>query len=215
MTTKKTTKSAKKKTAEKSPLQMAVQEALQVTWVLKGKLKSAQMAYLKIGAMLAQVRDKKMFSTLKHPDIEEYAQKRLKLRRASLYRYLQVYDWVRKSHAKWLEPKPEGFIPYFTDAVDLMWIENRLEDAKLAKEARKELETLKAKALEGQLKDGELDKWRKKRGSKSVGLKTLLSNVRLIRRRSSELKNMPAEAIKLMDELIEILDNALDAQPGK
>ncbi|MEK9135767.1 MAG: hypothetical protein AAB393_01485, partial [Bacteroidota bacterium] len=84
---------SKKSSKAKSALQKAVQEALQVTWVLKGKLKSAQMAYLKIGAMLAQVRDKKMFSTLKHPDIEDYAWQRLKLRRSALYQYLQVYDW--------------------------------------------------------------------------------------------------------------------------
>lgn len=37
--------------------------------------------------------------------------------------------------------------------------------------------------------------------------------MRVMRNRGSVLKNMPAEAVKLMDELIEIIDNALDAQP--
>lgn len=213
---KKTATSAPKKSAKsKSAPPTPVQEALEVTWLLKGKLKSAQIAYLRIGELLAQVRDKKLFSELKHPSIEDYAQERLKLGRASLYRYLQVYDWVRESHSEWLEPKPKGFIPYFGDANDLMWIERTLKNKNLKKDARAELEALKASALEGTLKDGELDKWRKKGGRPSAGLKSFLSKMRLMRRRSSEIKDMPAEALKLMDELIEIVDNALDGQPLK
>ena len=196
-----------KQRAERS----SVQEALQVTWVLKGKLKSAQIAYLRIGELLAQVRDKKLFSELKHPSIEAYAQERLNLGRASLYRYLQVYDWVRESHPAWLQPKPKGFIPYLTDAVDLMWIEHALADRKLTREARTELDGLKAKALEGKLKDGEVDRFRQKGGRAPDGLKTFLSKMRVMRNRGSVLKNMPAEAVKLMDEPIEIIDNALDA----
>ena len=216
MTKKKTAKSASKKSSKtKSALQMAVQEALQVTWVLKGKLKSAQIAYLRIGELLAQVRDDKLFSALKHPSIEVYAEERLNLGRASLYRYLQVYDWVRKSHAEWLEPKPKGFIPYFTDTVDLMWIEHALADGKLTKKTKTGLEALKAKALEGKLKDGEVDRFRKTGGRAPEGLKTFLSKMRLMRKRGSALKNMPTEVIKLMDELIEMIDNALDTQPAK
>jgi hypothetical protein len=192
-----------------------VQEALQVTWVLKGKLKSAQIAYLKIGSLLAQVRDNNLFSALKHPNIEDYGQERLNLGRASLYRYLQVYDWVSESHSEWLQPKPEGFIPYFSDATDLMWIERTLAGNKLTEKARSELEILRTRALEGKLKDGELDEWRKKGGRVSNGLKSFLSKVRLLRRRSPEIEDMPAEGIRLMDELIEVLDNALDVQSPK
>jgi len=64
----------------------AVQEALEITWVLKGHLKNAQISYLRAGAMLAKVRDKKLYSALQHPDIESYAETRLNLGRASLYR---------------------------------------------------------------------------------------------------------------------------------
>ena len=135
-----------------------VQEALQVTWVLKGKLKNERMAYLKIGALLAQVRDQQLFSALKHPTIEDYAEGRLRLRRASLYRYLQVYDWVREFHPEWLLPKPKGFIPEFSDANDLMWIERTLKEGKLGKTAKAELEVLKAKGLDGTLKDDELER---------------------------------------------------------
>jgi hypothetical protein len=213
---KKTAESAgKKASGAKAKPRTLVQEALEVTWLLKGKLKSAQIAYLKIGALLAQVRDNKLFSALKHPNIEDYAQERLSLGRASLYRYVQVYDWVSESHPEWLQPKPKGFIPELTDAGDLMWIEHSLAGGKLAEKARTELEALKAKALEGKLKDGELAEWRRRGGRTSIGLKSFLSKVRLMRRRGSELKNMPAKAISLMDELIKILDNALESQDAE
>ena len=102
----------------------AVQEALQVTWLLKGNLKNAQIAYIRIGKLLARVRDRKLYAALKHPDIESYAQERVNLRRTSLYRYLQVYDWIAKFHKDWLEPHPKGFIPDLNDTADLMWMEN-------------------------------------------------------------------------------------------
>ena len=213
---KKSAKSAPRKLSKSNAAPLTpVQEALEVTWVLKGKLKSAQIAYLKIGELLAQVRDRKLFAELKHPSIEDYAQERLGLGRSSLYQYLQVYDWVRESHPEWLEPKPKGFIPYLSGANELMWIEHTLAGNKLTKEARAELEVLRAKALEGKLKDGELDEWRKKGGRSSDGLKSFLSKVRVMRNRGSVLKNMPAEAIKLMDELIAVIDNALNVQPKK
>ena len=129
---KKSAKSAPRKLSKSNAAPLTpVQEALEVTWVLKGKLKSAQIAYLKIGELLAQVRDRKLFAELKHPSIEDYAQERLGLGRSSLYQYLQVYDWVRESHPEWLEPKPKGFIPYLSGANELMWIEHTLADAAL------------------------------------------------------------------------------------
>ena len=47
-----------------SERQIAAGKALQLTWELKGRLKSFQMYYLRIGAMLARVRDEKVFSVL-------------------------------------------------------------------------------------------------------------------------------------------------------
>ena len=96
------------KRAQKAPAPNPAQEALQVTWLLKGKLKSAQMAYLRIGQLLAQVRDQKLYEDLHHEDMEDYADVRLNLGRASLFRYLQVYDWAVASHPEWLQPKPPG-----------------------------------------------------------------------------------------------------------
>ena len=34
----------------------------------------------------------------------DYAEKRLGLSERSMYRYLQIYDWVRECHKQWLEP---------------------------------------------------------------------------------------------------------------
>jgi hypothetical protein len=73
-----------KKAAKADPL---VQEALEVTWVLKGHLKNAQIAYLRVGRMLRDVRDRKLYAHLKHPDLESYAEQRLHLARTSLYKY--------------------------------------------------------------------------------------------------------------------------------
>jgi hypothetical protein len=96
-----------------------------------------------------------------------------------------------------------------------MWIEHTLAEGKLTEKARVELEALKAKALEGKLKDGDLAEWRRKGGRASTGLRSFLSKVRLLRKRGSVLKDMPAEAIRLMDELIKIVDSALDTQSEK
>ena len=51
MTTRKTKKTAKAKPATPA------QEALQITWLLKGNLKNARIAYLRIGSLLSKVRD--------------------------------------------------------------------------------------------------------------------------------------------------------------
>jgi len=37
-----------------------VQEAPQVTWLLKGGLNNVQLAYVRVGTLLAQVRDRKL-----------------------------------------------------------------------------------------------------------------------------------------------------------
>lgn len=206
---------AKKKgqTVKKSPEREAADKALQLTWVLKGRLKNARLEFLRIGGMLAKVRDEKMFATLHHPDIEDYAEKRLQLGRSSLYKYLQVYDWVAKFHHEWLENKPKGVIPELADAGDLMWIENELARKNLKAETRASLEELKQKALDGRLRTGELNKWRRKSsGNKEQSLKSFLSKFRLLRKRCAEVKSMPAEAITHVELAIDIIKNAMALQ---
>ena len=104
-----------RKPVEKSEKQKIVAEALQTTWLLKGKLKSAQIAYLRIGELLVKIRDLKLDAALSHPSLEDYAEKRLQLGKSSLYRYIRVYEWVRDAHPQWLADKPEGFIPELDD----------------------------------------------------------------------------------------------------
>src|SRR5262245_40682118 len=98
-----------------------VQEALQVTWTLKGHLKNAQLSYLRVGLLLARVRDEKLYDVLHHPDLEAYASERLRLQPSTLHGYLQVLAWVQANHPEWLQPKPKGYIPNLTRATALIW----------------------------------------------------------------------------------------------
>src|SRR6266704_2778322 len=100
------------------------QRAVQITFTLKGHLKNVQVAYIRAAA-------------------------RLGLQHAALYRYLEVYDWIREFHRPWLERRPKGFIPQLTDAYALMWIERRLQDPHLGDALRAQLEALRRKALAG------------------------------------------------------------------
>jgi hypothetical protein len=186
----------------------AVQQALQVTWLLKGHLKSARIAYLRIGALLARVRDEKLYAELKHPDIEDYAEKRLQLGRTSLYKYLEVYDWVSKYYPEWLQPKPKGFIPELYDVADLMWIECELAKKDLSPGRRTALEELRGKALTGNLAQRDIDKTRRSGTRVEDSLKSFVSKLRNLRLRGARLVNMPQEAITHIDAAIEIIANA-------
>ena len=92
---------------KKAPLSPA-QIANQVTFLLKGHLKNVQLSYLRVGALLARVRDEKLWKLLKHGSIESYAQSKLGISRATLYRYLQIFEWVSERHPEWLRPKPKA-----------------------------------------------------------------------------------------------------------
>ena len=203
------TQPGKKSPAAPQPL---VQEALEVTWTLKGHLKNAQIAHIRVGALLATVRDKKFYAELDHADMESYSEVRLRLGRASLYRYLQVYDWIVEFHKEWLLPKPEGFIPDLADCVDLIWIEQELARPDLDPKKRAALEALKKKAYDGVLRKGELDAFRRRGHKGEQGLKSFLSRVRLLRKRGSELAALPSEAISHLDAAIEIIAKALAAK---
>jgi len=210
---KKSTPAVKQEPNPKTP----AQTALEVTWLLKGNLKNAQIAYIRIGTLLAQVRDEKLYTALKHPDMESYAEERLQLGRSSLYRYLQVHDWMVEFHPKWLEPKPEGFIPDLTDAGNLIWIEKELAKADLKPETRTALEGVQKKAMEGQLREGDLKPYLQRQNTAVAGLKACLSKLRLLRKRAAELTSMPPEVIACLDQAIEILKNdhsTLSASPA-
>lgn len=185
----------------------AVQQALEVTWLLKGQLKTAQMSYLRVGGLLAQVRDAKLYAELKHPDIESYADERLHLARSSLYKYLRVYDWVCRKHKEWIEPKPQGFIPDLSDAADLIWIETELERKDLDRDTRARLQEFRKQALDGRMRQAEFAKWRKSRKRGGAVVKSLLMTLRRARRSISTLEPPLPEALSRIDGLIDMLDN--------
>lgn len=196
-----------KKSVQSTAPRAVVQEALQVTWLLKGNLKNAQLAYLRVGALLVRVRDEKLYAALGHADIESYAEQRLHLGRASLYRYIQVHDWIAQCHPEWLKPKPKGFIPDLSDAANLIWIEGELAKSGLDPKRKAALEELRKKALDGRLGQGELNAFRRQGQKGKSGLKSFLSKLRLLRRRGSELDDMPSEVLTALDSAIELLKN--------
>lgn len=208
-TVKKSTKKSPAGKKQQPKVPPLVQEALQVTWLLKGGLKNVQIAYIRVCKLLADVRDRKLWAELKHPDIESYVQERLQLRRASLYRYLQVYEWMSESHKDWLKPHPKGFIPELNDAADLMWIEGELAKKSLKPATRATLETLRTKGLNGQLTDSDLVKFRHQASPMDAAIKSLLSKLRKLRRQAANLAAMPPAAITDLDAAISEIEKAI------
>jgi len=195
---------AKRKPVEKSEKQKIVGEALQTTWLLKGKLKSAQLAYLKIGELLVKVRDMKLDAALSHPSLEDYAEKRLKLGKSSLYRYIRVYEWVKVSHPQWLADKPEGFIPELDDVAGLMWLDKELALKDLPEQDRKELTKLQEKALAGELRQRDLSAWSGRCKSTDTP-RSYVAKLTSLRKRCASVEGMPPEVVKCLDEAIAIL----------
>jgi hypothetical protein len=185
------------------------QRAVEVTFVLKGHLKNVQLAYLRAAALLAKVRDERLYAALKHASLEDYAAKRLGLQRASLYRYLQIYDWAREFHPAWLARKPKGFIPQLTDAYALMWIEHHLEDGHLSDEMRGTLERLRAKALAGQLTLAEFQELQGQARDHKPPLRRLLSALQAAKKRAAAVSGLPADLSADLDALVARVERML------
>lgn len=185
------------------------QRAVEITFVLKGHLKNVQLAYLRVAALLAKVRDERLFAPLKHPSMEDYAAKRLGLQRASVYRYLQIYDWAREFHPDWLARKPKGFIPQLTDAYALMWVEHHLKHPDLSEAMRRTLERVRAKALAGQLTLAEFQELQGHVGKHTTPLRSLLRSLRAAKRRASAVSGLPAEVSADLDALVSRVEHML------
>ena len=167
------------------------------------------MAYIRAAVGLAKVRDEKLWRTLRHPSIVDYAWNRLRLKETTLYRYLGVHDWLKKSHPSWLARRPKGFIPELSDVESLEWIEKRLDEIGLDAALRKELESARRKALKGELTDREF-RALQRRGRKQVTtLATLLKRTRALRRVAAEVANLPAATLAAYDEAIRTIEAAL------
>ena len=146
-----------------------------------------------------------------YTSLEDYAEKRLRLGRASLYRYLQIYEWVRKSHGGWLAKHPKGFIPDLSDAFELIWIEKQLENPALGAATRAELEAMRRKALAGELTQREFDEFRRRGQKRHDTLGAVAASLRAIRRRAAALDEFPAQALRDIDEALDRLKSASGA----
>jgi len=178
------------------------QRAVQITFTLKGHLKNVRVAYIRVAALLAKLRDEGLYRALGHPTMEDYGAKRLGLQRASLYNYLRIHDWIREFHPAWLERRPRGFIPELTDAYALMWIEHRLKDPKLSKAIRAQLEALRKKALAGALTLREFQQFRRQWRGSVPPLRVVLATVRAARRRAAQIPGLAADLLHAFDALI-------------
>lgn len=184
------------------------QKAAQLTWQLKGHLKNAQIAYLRVAVLLARVRDEKLYADLHCRNMETYAAERLSLSKTSLYRYLQIHDWVKAFHPEWLESKPKGFIPDLSDIADLIWIEKELAKKRLSASRKATLVEMKRKALAGDLLAKELKAFRRSsRRNSDDGIKAFLASLRALRKRGANLAAMPAEVTDHLDAAIKVLEN--------
>lgn len=182
------------------------QVAARLTWQMKGDLKNAQIAYLRVAVKLARVRDEKMYADLKHENMEQYAEVELKLGRSSLYNYLSVHDWVLKNHKEWLEPHPKGYIPDLNDAADAMSIEKELAKKNLQTAKRKTLKKLHEKALSGDLKEKDLEGFRRRSRAQKDDLDSIIERQRTLRNQTAKQREL-ADAVALMDSTIEVLEN--------
>jgi hypothetical protein len=136
------------------------------------------------------VRDEKLWKALEHPTIEDYAEQRLGLRRTSLYHYLRVNDWLRAYHPAWLERRPAGFIPEISDIGTLVWIDRHLQGAHLAEPLRKELESMRKKAMAGKLTEREFREFRSRLARKKDPLRVLLQRLRGVRRFACDCRRL-------------------------
>ncbi len=187
------------------------QRANQLTFVLKGHLKNARVAYIRAAALLARVREEKLWQALGHRSIEDYAAKRLPLNKTALYQYLRVYDWLKRSHRAWLAQRPKGFIPELSDATALMWIENRLRDPRLGEDLRRDLEKMRRKGLAGTLTEREFREIRARAGRSVAPLRSALARLRSLRRLAERIAKFPAAARDGIDQAIRAVEGALAA----
>jgi hypothetical protein len=157
------------------------------------------------------VRDEKLWSALGHSTIEEYAQRRLGLRRSALYQYLQIHDWLRDYHHAWLVRRPKGFIPELTDASALIWIEKKHRDRHLSDSLRAELEALRKKGMNGTLTDEEFRRLRQRGRRVVTPLRALLARLRSARGVAARIPEVPPAALAALDAAIRATERAVDS----
>lgn len=88
---------------------------------------------------------------------------------------------------------------------DLMWIEKKLTERNLSRQTRSELEAMRAAALNGTLRESDLETWKRKGGREVDSVRLFLSGARALRRRAAQNEKIPAEAIAHIDAAIQIV----------
>jgi len=191
---------------EKSAKQVAVWQALSLTGQILGHIKNVQKSYLRVGQNLAKVRDEKIFETLGHASMADYAHKRLNLSESSLYRYLRIYDWVLKNKPEWMQKGYKGRIPELADmAVAMRTDEQLAQNPRMAERKRKGLENLKQRALAGNLAKTEAEKAIRKNSKASNPLAEFAAKIRGLRQRGARIAGMPPEALSHLDSAAALL----------
>ena len=183
-------------------------EALRITKEIKRTLKDIAIGHIHVGLLLSRMRDEKLYTALGYKTLELYAQDRFGFESSTLYKHIKAYEWVRANQPGWLEPNPKGYIPDQSDLQDLCWIDRQLQKPKLTDTTRASLETLKAKAFEGNLRKGELDAFKRHGNTQAEGRKTVISSVRALRKRCATLADMPPEVLDHLDAVIALLKKA-------
>jgi hypothetical protein len=193
----------------RSPAQEAVHEAGMITGQLKAKLKNATTTFLDIGALLVQVRDRKLYEPLHDASLEIYANKRLDLCRSSLYGYIRVYEWVKQKHPEWLVRPLKGRVPNLTTISDLMWIDEELAKKDLKPEMKAKLLELEKKALAGKLSRSELQALRKRSRGAKEGVQVAIKYLQRARRQVTQSANPSTLALEHIDAAVNALKNQM------
>lgn len=191
-----------------SPAQQAVREAGRITGELVGNIQNAQKAFLRIGQLLTDVRDRKLYEPLHDADMEAYAAHRLNLSPTSLYRYMKTYAWVRERHPEWLEPGTKVRIPDLSEIGGLIWIENELQKKDLDPSRKAALEALRQKALEGHLTRKELREFKRRNTAPDKAKRAYLAKMRNLRREGTK-REIDAKVLGFLDQAISTLEHEL------
>jgi len=187
---------------KKRPPPSPAQRANQITFTLKGHLKNVQISFLRVANLLAQIRDQRLFAALKFDSMQSYARQRLRLGRASTYRYLQIHDWVRENQPGWLAKKPKGFIPELSEVYSIMSIDHWLEAPGLDDDTRRDLEKARKQALAGELTEADFRKLRVRAVGETPPLRALLSSLHAARKRARAIPSLPVTVLTELDALI-------------
>ncbi len=185
------------------------QVAQQVTKEIRQGLKKIAEEHIRVGVLLARVRDEKLYAALGNKNIVQYAKERLGIESSSLYAHLDAHDWIASNRPEWLEPNSTGFIPDQKDFESLVWIDERLARKDMEPATRAGLEALRAKAFTGKLTQDEVVAFKRSGNKIQDARRAYISKLRLIRMRGAALAGIPPEAIAHLDAAIEIVKTAI------